>query len=464
MANKFWIEVKKLAKKWSKIVEDPYYTMDDFVDCLNFRSRDNSVDEINDEFYDLCEKYGVKFYAPEDYRGGNMLELSDRHVMWEIEIPEGLDPEEAENIIEDHINYGLHKFNDNHENARVGLYGRGSRHVCVPFTEWNLEDYFDLRDDMEKTIDKTIASINHALSYAATHQNESRLRRGRMLKESASLKYEITDETMEWRNGVYTLHRIRALKNFGDVKAGDLGGWIESENNLSQEGNCWVFDDAKVYDIAKVYGDAEVYGQATVYENAKVFEDAFVYGNAEVFGNARVYGKANVYEYAQVFENALVYDKAKVFGDAWVRENAKVDYDVSEGEITESRRPHGRMLKENRTILKVVSVEQIVLDCKTGEMLDGCDLQKRFVDAMVGRTFDGDENLVEYVVEEIFGLDYADKNLYDYMYNYEGDKIIVSACSRKDWCMEPVPEDDPRAYFEFQIHVGVDKILAERRR
>lgn len=301
MANKFWIEVKKLAKKWSKIVEDPYYTMDDFVDCLNFRSRDNSVDEINDEFYDLCEKYGVKFYAPEDYRGGNMLELSDRHVMWEIEIPEGLDPEEAENIIEDHIKFGLHKFNDNHEIARAGLYGRGSRHVCVPFTEWNLEEYFDLRDDMEKTIDETIASINHALSYAATHQNESRLRRG-------------------------------------------------------------------------------------------------------------------------------------------------------------------RVLKENRTMLKVVSVEQIVLDCKTGEMLDGCDLQKRFVDAMVGRTFDGDENLVEYVVEEIFGLDYADKNLYDYMYNYEGDEIIVSACSRKDWCMEPVPEDDPRAYFEFQIHVGVDKILAERRR
>ena len=42
-------------------------------------------------------------------------------------------------------------------------------------------------------------------------------------------KYELTSET-KVINGV-KLHRIKALISFGDVKNGDLGGWIESEQN-----------------------------------------------------------------------------------------------------------------------------------------------------------------------------------------------------------------------------------------
>lgn len=53
-----------------------------------------------------------------------------------------------------------------------------------------------------------------------------------------------------------TLYRIKALKDFGDVKAGEIGGYIESENNLSHNGECWVYDDAKVFENAEVYGNA----------------------------------------------------------------------------------------------------------------------------------------------------------------------------------------------------------------
>ena len=45
-------------------------------------------------------------------------------------------------------------------------------------------------------------------------------------------KYELTDNTINI-DGI-TLHRIKALKDFSDVKAGDFGGWIEKEDNLSQ--------------------------------------------------------------------------------------------------------------------------------------------------------------------------------------------------------------------------------------
>lgn len=72
-------------------------------------------------------------------------------------------------------------------------------------------------------------------------------------------KYEFTGETM--RHFGRTLHRIKALENFGDVKKGDLGGWIESEDNLSASGNAWVSDDAWVSGDTRVSGDARVSGQ-----------------------------------------------------------------------------------------------------------------------------------------------------------------------------------------------------------
>ena len=81
------------------------------------------------------------------------------------------------------------------------------------------------------------------------------------------MKYKLTDETMTTESGVL-LHRIECVCSFGNVKAGDRGGWIEKEENLSQLCDCWVSDNAKVYGNAKVFGNAEVYGYAEVFGNA----------------------------------------------------------------------------------------------------------------------------------------------------------------------------------------------------
>ena len=87
-------------------------------------------------------------------------------------------------------------------------------------------------------------------------------------------KYELTSETKIVFGHI--LYRIKALSSFGCVSAGDLGGFLESEKNLSQNGNAWVFGNAWVSGNAEVSGDARVYG------NARVYGDASVYGNAEV--------------------------------------------------------------------------------------------------------------------------------------------------------------------------------------
>ncbi|KAB3574480.1 hypothetical protein GAY07_23230 [Phocaeicola vulgatus] len=54
------------------------------------------------------------------------------------------------------------------------------------------------------------------------------------------------------------LFRIKAKINFGSVKVGEIGGYIEKEENLSEHGDAWVCGDAEVYGNARVYGDAGV--------------------------------------------------------------------------------------------------------------------------------------------------------------------------------------------------------------
>ena len=63
-------------------------------------------------------------------------------------------------------------------------------------------------------------------------------------------KYELTAETKVVCGK--TLHRIKALISFGYIEVGELGGWIEKEENLSHDGNAWVYSDAEVFGDAKV--------------------------------------------------------------------------------------------------------------------------------------------------------------------------------------------------------------------
>ena len=79
-------------------------------------------------------------------------------------------------------------------------------------------------------------------------------------------KFELTTDTKIHFGR--KLFRIKALVSFRNVQVGDLGGYVESEKNLSQSGNAWVC------------GNAEVYG------NAEVCGNAWVCGNAEVCGDA----------------------------------------------------------------------------------------------------------------------------------------------------------------------------------
>ncbi|OTO02264.1 hypothetical protein [Enterococcus sp. 5B3_DIV0040] len=141
-------------------------------------------------------------------------------------------------------------------------------------------------------------------------------------------KYELTNETIEVKGRL--LRRIRAVRAFGTVEAGALGGFVEGEKNLSQEGSCWLYDEAKVYEDAcvlhdaRIYDQAHVYGQAMVAEQVQIHDDARIYDQARVSGQAHVFGDAQVYSYARVYGEAIVYDDAQVCGCAEVCEEAVI--------------------------------------------------------------------------------------------------------------------------------------------
>jgi hypothetical protein len=139
-------------------------------------------------------------------------------------------------------------------------------------------------------------------------------------------KYELTDETKEVISGnrTVTLHRIKALRDFTYVKVGDLGGFIEKEKNLSQEGNSWVYGEALVYDEAVVRDDATIADHAEVFEHAEVSGNSAVMNNAHIYMSAKVYGSALVCDDAEVFGNAEISDYAKIKKNAVVTGRAKV--------------------------------------------------------------------------------------------------------------------------------------------
>ena len=99
-------------------------------------------------------------------------------------------------------------------------------------------------------------------------------------------KYKLTDETITQYN--VKLHRIEAVADFGNVRKGDKGGFVESENNLSQGGMAWVCDGGRVYENARVSGYAKV-GRG-----AEVSGDAIVSGTAWIPSGAIVGGKADI--------------------------------------------------------------------------------------------------------------------------------------------------------------------------
>ena len=203
-------------------------------------------------------------------------------------------------------------------------------------------------------------------------------------------KFELTDNFIINAFGV-KLFQIKCTKSFKYAKEGDLGGYVEKDENLDQESNAWVSGNAEVSGYARVYGNARVSGYARVYGNARVSGNARVYGNAWVYGNARVYGNAWVYGNAEVSGNAQVSGDAEVSGNAEIDNNNKhCGFDCFG---SANRHTHAYLTKENKV--------EITCGCFRGSIEE---FEKRVEETHSGTIYEKQYKAIINVIKIKFGL------------------------------------------------------------
>lgn len=163
---------------------------------------------------------------------------------------------------------------------------------------------------------------------------------GQFLKKVADMvpsgkKFELVDDDTVVVDGV-TLYRVRAVRDFGGtrrgrcvvVKRGELGGYVASEDCLSQEGLAWVYNDAKVVD-GYVGGSSSLFGHAVVKGGARLVHDVELRDEALVDGEVVLNGVITLRDRAKVLGTVQVSGIDVVFRDDVVA-SGSADFTVNQ--------------------------------------------------------------------------------------------------------------------------------------
>lgn len=151
-----------------------------------------------------------------------------------------------------------------------------------------------------------------------------------LVKENTRISYDINNKEI-------TLYQIRALKDFTCpfklspdtgildetfITKGTLGGWVQKEENLSQENGCWIFKEAIVRDNARVEGNARVVGRSLVKDNAVVKgysclkDGSYVYDNAVLDGCTNMKGQVSIGGNSKTNGFVCIHGNSQVHGDS----------------------------------------------------------------------------------------------------------------------------------------------------
>lgn len=181
-------------------------------------------------------------------------------------------------------------------------------------------------------------------------------------KTNVKQKYELIEITKEPHPKDVT-YRIRALKDFSradgfKVHKGDFGGYISSEENLDQEGNCWIDETSKVTFNAKVSGNALIRYSSSVSESATVKDDAII-------SHSSVKGEALISDSATVTDKTLIKDHAIVSGSAFIQSSTVCEYAKISGysEVrNNSRISENAIIKKNAKVTSSLIFGNAIID------------------------------------------------------------------------------------------------------
>lgn len=159
-----------------------------------------------------------------------------------------------------------------------------------------IQDNYDAMDELEDYIEENIGTMDNDgvlsvdigilddyLKYGIKEDKAAQ----EILKKYLP-KYRMTNITKLIEGKLH--HRIVALKDFSNVSKGEYGGWVFSEANLSQEGDCWIDYDAVATETSYVGGNARLMDEAVLRGAAQVRGNAMVKAYAEIEDSAKVYG------------------------------------------------------------------------------------------------------------------------------------------------------------------------------
>ena len=152
-------------------------------------------------------------------------------------------------------------------------------------------------------------------------------------------KFELSNITMEYKGR--TLYRIKATKDFSDVNKGDLGGWVQYEENLSQQGNCWLYDDSKCMDESRVTDNSIMRDFTEMYNCSKMHDYSKMYDYSKMHNYSKMYSDSIIYDYSKMYDHARMFADSAMFGASEMH-----DYSEMHG----SSRMHGSMLKDKEKL------------------------------------------------------------------------------------------------------------------
>ena len=100
--------------------------------------------------------------------------------------------------------------------------------------------------------------------------------------EPENKKFELVDASNYGRRNAY---RIRALRDFGDVRKGMLGGYVEDESCLSHDGDCWIYDSAFVGKGCRVMEHSKIYDNVNIMGGVSIRGHSLVKGGFDISGD-----------------------------------------------------------------------------------------------------------------------------------------------------------------------------------
>lgn len=108
------------------------------------------------------------------------------------------------------------------------------------------------------------------------------------------------------------LYRIQAIINFNTVTIGMLGGLVQSGENLSHEGDCWITPQAKALHNSRIRGNAWLMDKAMLRNHAELCDEAMLYDNAQAFNHAKICEDVHVFGNTAVGGNLIVKRYARI--------------------------------------------------------------------------------------------------------------------------------------------------------